>query len=151
MKKTSKTCKVFALILIACIALCFVSCNTEQETEGEIVVVVAGGNTQEYTVSLDEIEVSGGVVAVLDHLESAYKLDYAMEGTMLSKVGELENDAASGEWIYIYTSVATDADVSQYATTVEYKGQTLTSSGVGVTDLHIEDGAVIYFGMISFE
>lgn len=150
MKTRSKICKALALILSLCMMFCFVSCDAEIDTKGEITIVVAGESVQEYAVSLDDIDASGGVVAALEHLKSEDKLDYAMEGTMLTKVGSVQNDAAAGKWIYVYTSVAEDADVSQYATTVEYKGQTLTSSGVGVTDMHIKDGAVIYFGIISF-
>ena len=33
---------------------------------------------------------------------------------------------------------------------MEYKGQTLTNSGVGAKDMHMTDGAVIYIGTINF-
>ena len=69
---------------------------------------------------------------------------------MINKVGSLENNDETWEYIYLYTSVAQDVDVSEYATTVEYKGQTLTSSGVGASDMHLEDGAIIYIGTIIF-
>ena len=78
-------------------------------------------------------------------------IDYELDGTMLKKVGELENDAAAGEWIYLYTTVSDDIDVSQYAMTVEYDGKSITSTGVGAYDMSIEKDAVIYVGIIVYE
>ena len=73
-----------------------------------------------------------------------------MDGTMVSKIGNLENDYTNGVYIYLYTSVAADQDVSSYATTKEYNGMTLVSSGVGLSDMSAPDGAVIYVGTIFY-
>ena len=69
---------------------------------------------------------------------------------MLTKVGELENDAAAGEWIYVYTTVEDDIDVSQYATTVQYDGQSITSSGKGAHEMTIAKDAIISIGLIVY-
>lgn len=104
----------------------------------------------EFEIDLNKVEITNGLFSVLDYLKAEGKLDYKATAGYLDKVGSLENNATTGQYIYIYTSVAADADVSQYATTVEYNGQTLTSSGVGASDMHIEDGTVIYIGLISW-
>lgn len=139
-----------ALILALCL-LTLVSCGAgDAAATGSVTLVVAGEATTEYAVELDGLDLTKGVIAVLDKLKSEGKLDYSMNGTMLESVGDVCNDAAANEWIYIYTSVAADADVSVYAMTVEYKGQTLTSSGVGALEMHIENGAVIYITTVSW-
>ncbi len=131
--------------------LLVVSCDKRNEESGGVAtLVVAGEEIAEYEVELDGLDLSEGVISLLKSLKSDGVLDYSMSGTMLESVGDVANDAAANKWIYVYTSVAADADVSQYATTVEYNGQTLTSSGVGASDMHIEDGAVIYIGLISW-
>ena len=62
----------------------------------------------------------------------------------------MEEKPEAGEFIYLYTSVAKDFDVSEYASTVEYQGKTLTSSGVGVSSMSVEDGAIIYITIIKY-
>lgn len=152
--KTKQKILAFAITL-ALALLALASCGTGGSTppanEGDtLTVVVAGEVTVEYTVQLDKIIGTSGLVSVLDYLEGVGAIDYEIDGTMLTEVGELENDAARGEWIYVYTSVEDDIDVSQYAMTVEYDGKTLTSAGVGATDMTIEKDAVIYIGLIIY-
>ncbi len=153
--KTKK--KILAFVITVALALfalasCDTGGSTPQVNEGDtLTVVVAGEVTVEYTVQLDKITGTNGLVSVLDYLESIDAIDYEMDGTMLSKVGELENDATAGEWIYVYTTVEDDIDVSQYAMTVEYDGKSITSAGVGAADLTIEKDAVIYIGLIVYD
>lgn len=139
-----------ALILALCL-LALVSCGAgDAAATGSVTLVVAGEATTEYAVELDGLDLTKGVIAVLDKLKSEGKLDYSMSGTMLESVGDVRNDAAANEWIYVFTSVSADADVSAYTKTVEYKGQTLTSSGVGVSEMHVENGAVIYIAAVAW-
>ena len=152
--KTKK--KILAFVLFAMLALLVLaSCNNGESappvSEGDtITVVVSGEVTAEYTVELSKIKGSSGLVSVLDYLEEIDAIDYEIDGTMLTKVGELENDALKGEWIYVYTTVKKDIDVSQYATTVEYKGQSIWNSGVGANSMTLEKDAVIYIGLIVY-
>ena len=43
-----------------------------------------------------------------------------------------------------------DFDVSEYATTVDYDGKTLTNSGVGVSQMSVKEGCTILITTISF-
>ena len=153
--KTKK--KILAFVIFAVTALSvLVSCgkggSTPPANAGDtFTVVVAGEVIAEYTVALDKISGDNGFISVLDYLEEIDVLDYELDGTMLTKVGELENDAASGEWIYLYTTVESDIDVSQYAMTVEYGGKSITSAGIGAQDMTIEKDAIIYVGLIVYE
>ena len=153
--KTKK--KILAFVLVTALALfalasCIKGESNPAGIEGDtITVVVAGEAITEYTVELAKVTGTDGLISVLDYLESIDAIDYELDGTMLSKVGELENNAAAGKWIYVYTTVENDIDVSQYAITVEYKGQSITSSGVGAQDMTLEKDATIYIGLIVYE
>ena len=51
----------------------------------------------------------------------------------------------NGNYIYVYTSVEKDQDTGNYASEVEYLGQTLVNSAVGVSYMSVEAGAVLYY------
>ena len=141
---------VLALMLSLCL-LMLASCGAgDAAATGSVTLVVAGEEITEYIVELDGLDLTEGVISLLDKLKSDGALDYSMSGTMLESVGDVRNDAVANEWIYVFTSVAADADVSAYTKTVEYKGQTLTSSGVGASEMHIENGAVIYITAVTW-
>lgn len=115
-------------------------------------LVVGTETPVSYTVELDKVETDKGIMPVLEYLKSEKGLDYASDdtgyGAFLTKVGALEQK--DNTYIYLYTSVENDMDVSQYATTVEFEGKTLTSAGVGASEMTIEDGCIIYVGTIEF-
>lgn len=143
--------KLWALVLSICL-LGLTCCQGQSPSAqtGSMTLVLAGEEISEYTVELDGLDLSSGLISVLEKLKSENKLDYEMKADMLERVGNVKNDFTKGEYIYVYTSVMEDFDVSQYVETVEYKGQTLTSSGVGVDKMSIEPGAVIYIGTIKW-
>ena len=144
MKRTIKNFgKLSALLLALIMAFSLVACQMPDNDDdgnitdkGKMTLVIERSNSIPYEVNLNDVKIEKGLVSVLDYLKTEGKLDYSMNGTMIDSVGELKNDAAKGEYIYIYTSVTEDADVSQWAKTVEYKGQTLVSSGVGAAEMH---------------
>ena len=157
-----KNFKRFAALILffavfVCAAFNFTSCvggggsgvvrivieNAPINSDGEIL-------TTEYEVDSETVE-GESLVDLFEYLSKTENVAFEMDGTMIGRVGNLTNDYTEGVWIYIYTSVESDKDVSQYAENKEYKGQTLTSSGVGVLDMHYEDGAVIYIGTIKYE
>ena len=67
---------------------------------------------------------------------------------MINSIGGLENDCVLGSYIYIYTSVEADFDVSEYRMEMDYNGKTLVSSGVGLDEMRLLDGAIIYVGTV---
>ena len=144
----SKLTKIAVILLAVCMVFSLAACDKKSESKGEMTLVIASDSPAEYKVDLDEVEITKGLMSVLDYLKAEGKLDYAETSGYLDSVGPLKNNMETGEYVYIYTSVSQDFDVSQFATTVEYEGQTLTSSGVGANEMHIEDGCVIYIGYI---
>lgn len=147
----TKVCKILAFVMTFAMVLTLGACNNESDDFGTMTLVVAGDSITKYEINIEDVEITEGLVSVLKHLEAEKGLEYEIAGTYLNKVGEVENNAANaaeGKYLYIYTSVSRDMDVSQYAETVEYEGETLTSSGVGASEMHIEDGCVIYVGYL---
>lgn len=150
----TKIYQIVALITVIVMMLTLSACNNNSDSAGEMTLVIAGDSIVKYEVDLDDVEITEGLVSVLKHLNEEEGLEYEISGTYLNKVGEVENNAANaaeGKYLYIYTSVAEDIDVSQFAETVEYEGKTLTSSGVGATEMHIDDGCVIYIGHLIWQ
>ena len=143
--------KIIALTLaLTLVLLSLVSCGGNENASGSVTLVVAGEETKEYEVSLDGLTIDRGLVSVLDALKSDGKLDYGITGTMLDYVGDVKNDYEKDEYIYIYTSVEKDHDVSEYKREIEYKGQKLVNAGMGADQMAIEGGALIYIGTIKW-
>lgn len=154
MKRNNQT-KLLSLVAVVLLILsCLCSCNKTQNVNGYCTVVVDGETPKEYSVDLDKVTVDKGLISVLDYLKKEQGLTYtgteSSMGTYLTQVDGLKEDKTSGTYIYIWTSVEKDFDVSAYATTKEYGGKKLTSSGVGATSMTIENGAMIYIGTIKY-
>jgi hypothetical protein len=153
-KKTLLT--ILATLTVLTLAFSLVACGGTDDGSGIITVVIESApygsesiETKSYEVDLDEVT-GAGLVGVFEHLRDTENVAFVMDGTMVSKIGNLENDYTNSVYIYLYTSVAADQDVSSYATTKEYNGMTLVSSGVGLSDMSAPDGAVIYVGTIFY-
>ncbi len=171
MKKT-KFLRVLTLLMALClISLVFVGCektdNTEetkstettvssteatsQNVKGYCKIVLGDTNKTEYEVDLDLVEIDNGLFSVLDHLKTTKGLTYACDASgFLTEVGGVKQDTATGVYVYLFTSVVKDQDVSQYKTTQTYGDMTLVSAGVGAKDLTISNDTIIYIGTISW-
>ena len=140
--------KLLATLLILTLALFSLAACSQPDTEGTVTLVLGTETPKEYTVELEKLGEGNGIIPLLDYLKENEGLDYSISGTYLNSVGEIANDYESGTYIYLYTSVERDFDVSEYKMTLEYKEVELVSSGVGATEMTLEDGAIIYVGTI---
>ena len=151
-----KNIKLTALLLILTLifsAFTLASCNTDgaqENTAGSVTLVVKGSEEKTFTVSLDGLTVDKGLLSIFDSLKAEGKLDYGITGTFLDYVGDVKNDYEKGEYVYIYTSVIADQDVSEYKETVTYQGTELVSAGVGAIEMTVEDGAIFYVSTIKW-
>ncbi len=145
---------VVTILLLALCACAFCGCiEDNQPSDGAKMTLVIGTETPvAYTVELDNITVTDGLMSVLSYLKTTEGLNYTSQdagyGAYLTEIGGLKQE--NNTYIYIYTSVAKDADVSEYASHIEYDGKTLNSAGVGASQLSFEDGCTIYIGTIVF-
>lgn len=145
MKNFSKVAVIVCLALA--LVLCAVACQPDMPSEGQVTIVVAPleGEASEYKVDLSNIAEGGGVVAILDYLQANEGLGYEMQGTYLNKIGVLDPNPSNNEFIAIYTSVSKDKGAFPGVEPIEYNGNSLSSAAVGVVELSVEDGAIIYF------
>lgn len=148
---------ILALLLICATLVALTACaGGKVDDAGHATVVVAvGDDVREYDVPLDKIDGEVGAIAILDYLKGEGKLDYTSAdtgyGPYLTKVGHLAEDASAGVYVGIWTSVTADQDrESTYSTTVTYEGEELVSAAVGLGQLSVPDGAVIYFGELKY-
>lgn len=153
MKRTNKILRGVCLILILCItALAAVSCRGEG-AQGECRVVIASSPETVYTVNLSEIEITEGVYSVLKYLKESEGLEYAATesiatGAYLTDVEGLL--LGNGRYPYVWTSVERDFDESGFFADVEFDGVVLKPSAVGISQMSLEDGAIIYIGYIEY-
>lgn len=146
------------LLLIALTLTALVGCreNGDVSDVGTATVVVAvGEDVRAYEIPLDRLDGEKGAIALLEYLKEEGKLDYTAKdagyGPYLTRVGHLEERASEGVYVGIWTSVESDIDrESSYATKVEYNGTELWSSSVGMGELNVPDGAIIYFGELRY-
>lgn len=139
---------VFMLVLIALSVVALAACdNNSDETfaEGdELTLVIGYDEPQEIAIDLNGISRE----VTLSELLTAAKIEYEIVDGFLTSVGDLAPEPP--EYIYLYTSVESDFDTSQYAVTMTYKEVELVNSGVGAEEMTVVDGAIIYIGTITY-
>ena len=168
MKKTLRL--ISAILILALLAFSFAACEKEEiedntpkteesnvievgnQNSGKVMKLVIGGAKEKiYSVDFSGIEITEGAMSVVKHLATLGKLTYKADATgYLTEIGDLKMDQATATYIFLWTSVEKDFDVSEWATTKEWDGKTLTSSGLGISDMTVENGAVIYVGTVSY-
>ena len=154
MRKT----RILALI-IALTLLMLSSCSLfgGVADEGGVTVAVENGESYEvYTISLENVEnKSEGAWGVLEAMaakeENPLHLvkESGMYGAFITEIGGIKQDASAGAYVMVYTSVATDS--YEGAPTLEYNGQTLYQSGVGVSDMTVNADTIILFRLEAYE
>ena len=153
MKKYAKITTLLLLVCLLCLAFC--ACiDNPNDTQGKMTLVILPleGNAQEFSVDLSKLpsgeNSSTGLMAVLAYLKDNGKLTYTLNGTMLSQVGEIKSE--NGYYIYLYTDVESDFDMTEYVSTIMYKDKTYTSSGKGASDMTMKDGCTVVITLYSF-
>lgn len=153
--RVTKIILALLLILATLVALTACAGGKVDDTGHATIVVAVGEDVRAYDVPLDKINGEVGAIAVLDYLKGEGKLDYTSAdtgyGPYLTKVGHLAEDASAGIYVGIWTSVTADQDCeSVYSTTVTFEGEELVTAAVGLGQLSVPDGAVIYFGELKY-
>lgn len=141
--------KIFALAAILCVCVIApVACIDGSVSGDSMTLVLTDGAdyTQVFEVDLNAMSYNEntGLMNVIESLKLQDKLTYtSSDSGYLTQIGELTEDLQAHRSIYIYTSVEKDVDVSEWASTFTYEGKEYTNSGVGASQMTIEDGCVI--------
>ena len=160
MKRTKNTARLLTLVLVLCmVVIPFVGCR-KQSVDGYCTVVVATEPEKAFKVNLDKVAdekgtITNGLIAVLDYLaenekDFTYEKQDSTYGAFLTKVMSLDSTAVTNGFITILTSVEKDFDVSEYAVEKEYKGTKIVTSGLGASNMTIQDGGVYYLALSSY-
>ena len=166
MRRTTKRLLgiMLAFAVLAAALVAFAGCAVD-ELKG-VMTIVLDNQTEpavEITVDLAEGEFTTRqrLLDVLFWLGEKDEIDFNFTGGVtgaflsdISSKGEnavsVANNAEENKWLYIYTSVKQDEDVSAYKSEYEYDGVKYVNSGVGASHMHLESGAVIIFTYIVY-
>ncbi|MDE6474554.1 MAG: hypothetical protein K2L70_05595 [Clostridia bacterium] len=153
MKKYAKI--ITAILIISMLSLALFACvNPDSDKEGKMTLVLLDGdNAKEYVVDLSKLPSGNsqtGLISVLEYLQNDGRLTYSIDGTLLTQVGDLKNDAGANKWVWLYTDVEKDINVTEFATQITYKGKTYTDSGLGANLMSIKDGCTIIITYMIF-
>ena len=154
MKKAFKTSVAALMILTAIFAACSLAgCKKNDDLFGKndtMTLVIGTDEPEEYTVNLEGLSRECNLLDVLNAAKEQFEVEYVEKDGMLFEVGALKQNAAEGKYIYLFTSVESDFDVSEYVQEMKYKNHALTSSGVGAKDMTILNGCIVYIGTITY-
>ncbi len=153
MKKLTLIIVTIALLCTLSLALfaCTDPANSDDNTGTMTLVLLEDDYVEEFTVDLDKLAASEqnseGLLAVLDYLKQTEDLTYTTDASgFLTQVNEIKQEG--NKYIYLYTSVAKDEDLTQYASSIEYNGKKYPNSGVGAKEMTIEKDCVIIISVI---
>ena len=144
MKKLSVT--VAAILLLTLTAFALTACADDENVFAagdSVTVAIAGDPDFETVIDLEGTERGINLTQLLD----IAGIEYEIVDGFLTSVGDLAPEPP--EYIYLYTSVESDFDTSEYAETMTFGDTELCSSGVGANDISIVPGAIIYIGTIT--
>ena len=135
------------------------SCFGAVDESGDVLVVIENrdGSFTEYDVFLENVENKNkGAAGVLEHLAAQDKNPLAVDmsndsyGKYISSIGTLVPDAASGEYICIYTSAEADFGTWDGVGEIMYGEVKLMMSGAGISYMTVTAGTAILFRIETF-
>ena len=147
---------VLAIAVLLCVSCCFVACREEKNNNASgtfSIVLDEPSGYKVYTLDVSMVK-DDGIMDALKYLETneGVVLDYTVStyGAYFKRVGNVIENATNGSYVYFYTNKSSDFDVSAYATTFDYNGTLLTSSGLGVNSMTVENGTIILVSLVTF-
>lgn len=166
MRRTTKRLLgiMLAFAALATALVAFAGCAGD-ELKGVMTIVIDNQTEPAVEITVDlaegEFTTRQRLLDVLFWLGEKDEIDFNFTGGVtgaflsdISSKGEnavsVANNAEENKWLYIYTSVKQDEDVSAYKSEYEYDGVKYVNSGVGASHMHLESGAVIIFTYIVY-
>ena len=175
MKQTKRLIATLLVLTVAIFALC--ACQLPEEPcqhtfengvctlcgEQEYVnvtIVLANGhddtNKKVYNVNTADYNVSSqnSVYDLLDAINNAkgelHLFDIVVNGTWMSAIDSLVGSNEDRTYVAVYSSVLADKDPSAFADTQPVNGVDVYTTTVGIKEMHLEEGATLYFVLLSW-
>lgn len=171
MKRISKLLTAVMLAVCLCFSFAFVGCSKALSGEMTVVIAQDGEVKKEYKVDLTNFTSSSRVIDVMNYLHETddfyYGATMSATGAYVTEIGTYVNETVGeGDYSYVtqkgtpilkeeytltsmtyiavYTSCSLDADV-EAKDAIEYGEKKLGYSMFGVSSMHLEKGATVYF------
>lgn len=163
MKRMKKLSALLLVLVMAVLALasCGASGNVAETGVAKIVVENGENDYTVYEVDLSKLEKRDeGAISLLEYIASqeGSTLYYNVQwgggyGAYVTAIGSLSPNP-SNQYVALYTSEKADFAVptewSPTVATTAYGDMTLTFAGVGLSNMHVNDGTVILFRLEGF-
>jgi hypothetical protein len=164
---------VTVFVCLSLLSIGFITACNNKQLSGEMKVVIVNEDasvTQEYTVDLANFNSSQHVSDVIKYLTSTENFYYSgttsIYGIYLTEIGTtkqeydeqykyyyenqtpiIKEDATNSKYISVYTTIEEDTS-NLYSK--QYGDITVYASNFGVSSMHIQANAVIYFTLITY-
>ena len=159
MNKKKILAVVLTIVLALSLAFAFAACTDEPENpqsqEGtfKVVLVPKTGEAQEYTIDIALLDGQLNGEAAIMQLVGNHGVSVSWEessfGKYFSSIGCVQ-PTEENEYVRLFTTVEKDKGVDAYATTIDYKGVSLTSSGFGISQMSVEKDCIILIRVDSY-
>lgn len=147
------------------VAVCFAACvqkpkvttlenlDLPELSEDEMVVVEKVGDKEYkyFVVLLNEktgLSEESSLLDVLEYIRDNSNVTLELSYGFINKFDQLPHEGATGEYVYLYTSVEKDFDQSAYVTEYDCDGVIVKTSAVGCAEMSVQKGCVIYVDVI---
>ena len=105
-------------------------------------------DTADYGIGTSQ-SVADLLLAISNSQEDKKLFTCELEGTALKQLGDLVGDTISwNPYIAVFTTVDADKDLSAWGSTSTVLDTTVYSSAFGVKEMHLADGAILYFVLV---
>lgn len=144
-----KKAKFLLLTTLFAVVFALFGCNGGNRLTGTATMVIEGGEVFQTDLAETKFTDKNTALDLLQLLKDEQGLDLSMGGTMLISVGNMHPDV--DQYIAVYHNKEQDKDVSGWPMPQKtYDGNVLFPSGLGIADLKLCDGIIIYFAVIDF-
>ena len=133
-----KISSVFVALLLAVMAIFFVSCKADVEP---VAIDLTGVTGEEGTTLLD----------VMEDLQEEGELSFEVVSGMITSINCTANSPTYNPCWMLYTSDDDPAISNSAWGTYEYKGQTLASAALGADSLPVKSGEIYVWVYVMFE
>lgn len=136
------------IVLIMCAtAIALVACSNPDSMVISAAVIIG-----EEVFNIEKLECTSNSTAeiLLDYLvennDLHLKYTESAYGKFITEIGSLIPQGS--QWISFYTSVESDKDITEYATTIKHGDATLYSAGVGISSAKLVNNGLYAFKLI---
>lgn len=162
--KAKKLLTWILAVLLVVMSVCLVACVDKPDAQkldvtlpnldDKVAVIFNKGNDEYVVYTVDyaaDLKTGVDVIQKLaDDGEITVDWSDSSYGKFINAIGPLQPDASKNEYVTVLTSVAKDKGNFAGATTYIIGDVTIVSAQVGISEMSVESGAIIYFEIATY-